>query len=77
MLVEGVIGGGLGVVALLALGRAEVVAGGIGPWVVVVGVLVGHGDGVVVSLRCGELGMSEFDALGTGAGLCDGMEDGW
>lgn len=42
---------------MLALGRAEVVAGGIGPWVVVVvGVLVGHGDGVVegeVLLRLG------------------------
>jgi hypothetical protein len=45
-LVEGVVGGGLGVVGLLALGRAEVVAGGIGPWVVVVGGLVGHGGGV-------------------------------
>jgi len=58
LLVEGVVGGGLGVVGLLALGRAEVVAGGIGPWVVVVGVLGGHGDGVVERLRCGELGLS-------------------
>lgn len=55
-MVEGVVGGGLGVVALLALGRAEVVASGIGPWVVVVGVLVGHGDGVVERSRSGGLG---------------------
>lgn len=76
-MVEGVVGGGLGVVALLALGRAEVVAGGIGPWVVVVGVLVGHGDGVVERSRCGELGLSGFDALRTGSGLRGGMKDGW
>jgi hypothetical protein len=28
------------------LGWAQVVAGGICPWVVIVGVLVGHGDGL-------------------------------
>jgi hypothetical protein len=43
-LVEGVVGGLLGVVGLLlvVLGWTQVVAGGVGPWVVVGGVVVGH-----------------------------------
>lgn len=44
-MVEGVVGGGLRVEVLLALGRAEVVAGGICPWVVVGVGVVGHDGG--------------------------------